>query len=187
MQSAITRTLVLTLIVQQLFWAAPAAAFVLPAGLPVDGPALSRHGGTSGSQVSAGTNTGDATYSVPILAPPGTGGLTPSVRLAYSSANNRQNGPVGVGWQIDIGPAVIERSTRNGAPKYDATDEFELAGMRLRKTGTPGRYVTENHSFLRVEHLTGGSDYWRVLRPDGTRLYYGFDPGLDPLEGSVLS
>ncbi|MCH7891176.1 MAG: VCBS repeat-containing protein, partial [Gemmatimonadetes bacterium] len=53
--------------------------------------------------------------------------------------------------------------------------------------GTPGRYVTENHSFLRVEHLTGGSDYWRVLRPDGTRLYYGFDPGSDPLEGSVLS
>ncbi len=122
--------------------------------------------------------TGDATFRIPIVVAPGTGGLTPEVALEYNSAATRDSGPLGVGWSLDIGPSVIQRSTRDGAPAYDATDTFELAGSRLKPTGIPGRYVSENHDFTRIEHLvTTNSDSWRVLRPDGTRLYFGSAPG----------
>jgi RHS repeat-associated protein len=181
------RLLAVTLAFQQLTFAVPARALVnAPTGVPVDAPTLAQHAGNPGIGVATRQATGDVTFRIPIEVPPGTGGHTPQVALGYSSGDARRNGPLGVGWRLDVGPAMIERSTRDGAPRFDASDEFELAGQRLRETGTPGRYVAENHDFSRIEHLTAGGNYWRVLRPDGTRLYYGFAPGSDPLTGSIL-
>jgi len=155
------------------------AAVNAPTGLPVDSPTLAQHAAGGSPRVATSGNTGDATFRVPIAVPLGTGGLTPSVALAYSSAATRDSGVLGVGWSLDIGPSVIQRSTRNGAPAYDATDSFELAGRPLKVTQTPGRYVAENHDFTRIEHVVSGGDYWRVLRPDGTRLYFGYAPASD--------
>ncbi len=189
MRSSGIRLLALYLALQQLTFAMPARALVnAPTGLPVDAPTLALHAQGRGLPVASSPFTGDATLRLPIAAPAGTGGLSPQMALAYNSGDSRRNGPLGIGWSLDMGPSVIQRSTRDGAPEYeDAVDGFEIAGQRLKETGTAGRYVTESHDFSRIERITnGGSDYWRVLRPDGTRLYYGFDPGPDPLTGSIL-
>ncbi len=58
--------------------------------------------------------TGTATASVAIDVPPGRNGMTPNLRLAYSS--HGAAGPYGVGWDLPIGR--IERSTRLGVPSY---------------------------------------------------------------------
>lgn len=172
MMSRLRQLLVALLIWQQLVWAVPAMASNTQAGKPIDAGALRASRlplGSSSSPASADPFTGDATFEVPILAPPGTGGLTPQVSLAYSSGS--PNGPLGIGWRVDIGPARIARSTRDGAPDFDATDEFELGGQRLIATGETDRYVLENHDFTRIEKV---GDYWRVLSPDGQRRYYGY-------------
>ena len=176
MSTSIRRLIVAILILQQASFGLPASAENIQAGKPLDAGALS-DSRTSGGNEEVGANlfTGDATFRVPFVAPPGTGGFTPRVALAYSSGATQTNGPVGVGWSLDIGSAMIERSTRDGAPRYDDTqDTFALGGHDLVETGTAGRFVSENHDFQRIDRLTGQGDYWRVLRTDGTRLYYGF-------------
>ncbi len=173
-----TRLLCAWLVAQQLLLGTSAHALLnVQAGKPLDSHALrGAQGASSGGTASVAPHllTGDATMQVPIVVPPGTGGLTPGVALSYSSGHSRSDGPLGVGWTVEIGPSVIERSTRRGAPEYDASDEFELDGQLLRTTGTPGRYVTETFDHSRIEHVvTGSQDYWLILRPDGTRLYFG--------------
>jgi len=64
--------------------------------------------------------TGRAATAIPIMVPPGRKGLQPALALAYSSSG--RNGWVGVGWSLDLGS--IERSTKNGVPKHDASDTF---------------------------------------------------------------
>ena len=174
---------------QQLLFNIPVQALVnAPTGLPVDGAVLATQVAAGNNAQNVRTDAGESAHRLPILAPPGTGGLTPRVALAYTSGASRRNEALGVGWRLDIGPQVIERSTRDGAPEFDDTDTYELAGQRLKETGTPGRYVTEIDSFQRIEHVSDNeSDYWIVSRPDGTRLYFGFHPGTDWETGSILS
>jgi hypothetical protein len=54
--------------------------------------------------------TGSATTSVPIVVPPGRGGIAPNLALVYNSA--MRNGWIGVGWDLDMGS--IQRSTKDG-------------------------------------------------------------------------
>src|SRR3989338_1591352 len=67
--------------------------------------------------------TGRATTSVPIALPPGRKGMQPSLALSYSSSG--RNGWLGVGWSLDLG--YIEHSTKNGVPRYDASDTFTFS------------------------------------------------------------
>ena len=120
-----TRGLAVLLVLQQLTFAVPSRANLLEAGLAVNDSAL--HGLGTGTGLPTVGMSGDASFAIPILTPPGTGGLTPRVALRYRSANRRIAGPLGAGWSLDIGPHVVERSTRNGAPEYDDDlDRFEL-------------------------------------------------------------
>ena len=57
------------------------------------------------------SNTGAATYSIPIIVPPGRGGIAmPDLALVYNS--QQKNGWVGVGWDLEVGS--IQRSTKWG-------------------------------------------------------------------------
>src|SRR6266568_2463311 len=64
--------------------------------------------------------TGAFTYNFPIEVPPGISGMQPELSLDYNSM--LQNGWVGVGWDLSLGS--IQRSVRNGVPKYDDSDTF---------------------------------------------------------------
>ncbi|MFC1709658.1 SpvB/TcaC N-terminal domain-containing protein, partial [Candidatus Omnitrophota bacterium] len=64
--------------------------------------------------------TGALTYSIPIAVSAGRKGIQPNIALAYSSQSG--NGALGMGWSLDLGS--IERSTKNGVPKYNSSDTF---------------------------------------------------------------
>jgi hypothetical protein len=102
------------------------------------------------------TPTGAASYTIPIIAPPGVNGLQPSVALVYSSSSDV--GYVGRGWSL-AGFSAITRCERtiaqDGAAspvQLLASDAFCLNGNRLRLTsGTYGQagstYQTEIADF----------------------------------------
>jgi hypothetical protein len=68
---------------------------------------------------SAGGNSGNFSYSYPLVTPPVPGGLAPKLSLGYSSATvdgqtaaeHIQNGPLGEGWSL-AGTGFIERTLR---------------------------------------------------------------------------
>ena len=55
-------------------------------------------------QGSGGVSGGQASYSIPIMVPPGRKGMQPSVSLNYSSLGG--NGVAGVGWSLNAGSAI---------------------------------------------------------------------------------
>jgi len=123
---------------------------------------------------------GGATYSYPILVPPGTGAATPSLSLRYSSFE--KGSAYGWGWSLQ-GLGQIERSTRAGPPNYgplsydvndESSDTFELDGMRLvPDPDEPGTYYPlDNREFVRAR-FDETNDVWEVAWPDGTKRRYG--------------
>lgn len=129
---------------------------------------------------------GGGTYTVPIVAPPGTNGVVPSVALAYNSMGG--NGIMGMGWSIS-GLSMISRVPRSiyqdgsaGSVELDANDRFALDGMRLvAKAGNYGDngtvYATENETFARITSYNtsevAGTGWFRVEAKDGTIMDYG--------------
>ncbi|MFH0731293.1 MAG: RHS repeat-associated core domain-containing protein [Candidatus Omnitrophota bacterium] len=114
--------------------------------------------------------TGAATYSVPIVVPPGRRGIQPNVALFYSSQAG--NDIVGMGWGIDLGS--IERSTKNGAPKYDSSDTFLFKSsgstQELTSIGNNEYRAKIESSFMKFEFKT---TYWLVTDKAGTKYYFG--------------
>jgi len=62
-------------------------------------------------------STGAATLKIPIEVPPGRLGIAPNISLIYNSY--QKNGPLGVGWSLDMGS--IQRSTKHGV-SYSSND-----------------------------------------------------------------
>ena len=119
--------------------------------------------------------TGRATTAIPIAVPPGRKGLQPSLALTYSSTG--RNGPLGVGWSLDL--SYIERSTKNGVPKYTSGDAFTAvvqgASVELVQL-TDGTYRAKDEGmFLRFERKTGTfGEYWEVRDKAGTLSRFGW-------------
>ena len=122
---------------------------------------------------------GDATYMLPLTAPPGIHGMVPHLSLIYSSS--RGNGRFGVGWDLSVGyPLTIERSTRKGVPTYRTEeDEFILGGNPLIRDGAV--FHTRIENFWKIEimaegcYFCGPDDHpqptrWRAILKDGTQL-----------------
>lgn len=105
------------------------------------------------------SDTGEASYSVPIFRPPGTNGMTPQLALVYGHRNGATS--VGAGWGI-TGLSAITRCPKSWAadgqsrePRNDYSDRFCLDGNKLRLTsGTYGNagatYQTEIETFARI-------------------------------------
>lgn len=111
-----------------------------------------------------------ASAPIPITVPQGRAGIQPNLALVYNSGNNR-TGLAGVGWTLDLGS--IERSTKKGAPKYDATDTFvmTLSGQNLVIDAQAGIYRTEIESdFVRIDRYTPN---WVITDKKGTKYYFG--------------
>jgi hypothetical protein len=149
--------------------------------LPATGQAAV--GRTAGvAEVSA---SGEARYSIPIFAPPGTRGMTPQLAFVYGS---RGSGTLmGAGWTI-AGLSSIYRCDKtfaqDGVPVNVlnvATDRFCRDGQQLKLAagvyGQPGaEYRTEIESFVRiVSNGTAGNGpaSFTVEQNDGLVYDYG--------------
>lgn len=105
------------------------------------------------------TNSGAATYTIPIWTPPGVGSVEAKLALTYSSRTG--NGVLGQGWALG-GLSAITRCNRTwaqdgtpGGVTNTLADRFCLDGQQLKLVsgtyGTAGSvYATEIESFSRI-------------------------------------
>jgi len=117
--------------------------------------------------------TGRATTSIPLAVPPGRKGIQPNLALAYSSSG--RNSWVGVGWGLDVG--YIERSTKNGVPKYDSSDTytFLFQGVTSDLVQVPdGTYRAQDEGLF-LQLIPHGVSGWEVRDKSGTRYLFGED------------
>jgi RHS repeat-associated protein len=156
---------------------------------------------TTGNSAEAGVTegilnvslTGNASYSIPILAPSGINSFEPQISVVYNSQSGL-SGTAAIGWNIS-GISAITRipSTKFHDGKIDAVDfnsfdRFALDGQRLIvKNGTSGSYgangttyETEYFSNIKVTsygvHPNGsnfGPQYFIVEYPNGNKAYFG--------------
>ena len=129
---------------------------------------------------------GTAGYSIPLVVPPGTAGMVPTLGLTYTSGGG--NGLLGVGWSISGLSAI----TRVPATKfhddfddpvdYDNNDRFMLDGQRLilvngENYGDPdSEYRTEVESFQKIiakGTSVSGPAWFEVRSKDGLIREYG--------------
>lgn len=151
------------------------------------------------------TQTGAATYTIPIKVTPGINGMEPKLAITYSSQNG--NGLLGVGWNLS-GLSSITLDNRNiyydgkTAPiniaptvSSDGT-AFSLDGMRLiGRSGTYGwagsTYSTEleNYSLITAQGVANASCgcplNFNIKTKDGLSMDYG-DNGSNP-DALILS
>jgi hypothetical protein len=130
--------------------------------------------------------TGAATYTIPIVVPPGVMGMEPKLSLSYNSQAG--DGLLGVGWSLS-GLSTITRCPRTlaqdgvrGGVRFDANDRFCLDGQRLMAIngGTYGaantEYRTERDSFSKIVSYggtTGDPAYFMAWTKGGKIYEYG--------------
>ena len=131
------------------------------------------------------SDTGSASYTIPLSVVPGTAGVEPKISFSYDSRSG--NGLLGVGWSLEGLPAVtrcaqtIVQDGARGGVNYDSDDRFCLEGERLVATsGTYGadgtEYRTEREGFSKiVSHGTAGSGpaWFEVWTKAGLILEFG--------------
>jgi RHS repeat-associated protein len=141
------------------------------------------------------TTGGAVAYGIPLMVPPGTAGMVPSLSLAYDSA--KATGSAGLGWNL-AGVSSIERCGRTlatdnvaDAVRFDGYqggdsryDRLCIDGQRLTLVNgdssdaaywTPNaEYRTEVESFTRVRTVMIGSQRsFKVETRDGRVAYFG--------------
>lgn len=135
------------------------------------------------------TESGSASYQIPISVPPGTGGMQPDLALVYNSFGG--NGIVGVGWSlaglsnITVGAANYEQDGYRGAPIVGAVgNRFLLDGDRLVLTRPgPNDYGVEYSNYRKeIDDQTKiisrsvdnkGVDYFQAFTKSGLIYEYG--------------
>jgi RHS repeat-associated protein len=104
---------------------------------------------------------GSATYSIPIIVPPGTNGVQPDLAITYDSQSG--DGTLGVGFSL-VGVSSIQRcpanvvdDSYNGSVAFTGSDRFCLDNQRLMRIagqgsyGAPGtRYHTQLETWIDV-------------------------------------
>ncbi len=143
-------------------------------------------GGTLPGDLDVG-NSGAASYSIPLVVPPGTAGVQPSLSLNYNSQAN--NGLLGIGWSLG-GTSSIHRCGKTFAQdgvneriSFSSTDRLCLDGQRLVLVNLPlsdanywssnAEFRTEIDSFSRITRLGNG---FKVEAKDGRVMTYGIKP-----------
>lgn len=131
------------------------------------------------------TETGAATFNIPIEVPPGTAGIAPSLSLNYTSQGG--NGLLGMGWSLGglsaiyrCGRTLIQDGAKDGV-NYNANDKYCLDGQRLvAVSGAYGanatEYRTERESFTKViSYGTAGSGpaYFKAWTKAGQIIEFG--------------
>jgi hypothetical protein len=131
------------------------------------------------------SESGAATYSIPIQMPPGTAGIAPKLTLSYNG--NGGNGLLGMGWSLS-GLSGVSRCPRTmaqdgvrGSVNFDANDRYCLDGQRLIAiNGTYGadgtEYRTEQEGFAKIVSYGAagnGPAWFKVWTKSGQIIEYG--------------
>jgi RHS repeat-associated protein len=138
------------------------------------------------------SNSGSATYKVPIALPPGIKDVAPQLALTYNGSSVQ--GMAGMGWNL-VGISSISRVSSRidldgilDPVDFDLLDRYALDGQRLiKKTGVyygeeGATYQTENYSNLKIESTGSFSiiqipsyspESFTVTFVDGSKAYYG--------------
>ncbi|MCF0064084.1 FG-GAP-like repeat-containing protein [Dyadobacter chenwenxiniae] len=131
------------------------------------------------------TAAGAATYSIPIMASPGTNGVVPSISIEYQSSSG--NGSIGKGWNIS-GLSAISRSGQTMYHNGQVTpvdlsnkDRFIWDGQML--IGVSGVYgangatyglESENFSKVTSNGINGtGPTWFKVVTKEGVEMEFG--------------
>ncbi|WP_037411009.1 toxin TcdB middle/N-terminal domain-containing protein, partial [Shewanella fidelis] len=132
------------------------------------------------------SESGAATYKLPIDIPKGRGGVKPNVSLSYSSSSG--DGYLGFGWGLQANsvisrcPSSFEQDGKQRGVKLDNLDKFCLDGQRLiLVSGTYGaansKYRKELDDFSVTTALGqlngGGPAAFKVENKAGETHYYG--------------
>jgi RHS repeat-associated protein len=144
-------------------------------------------------QPPAASSSGGANLSYPLEVPRGRGGIEPNLAVSYGS--ERQNGWLGLGWDLHL--SSIQVDTRFGVPRYDGSETYLLDGAMLAPTGAVspagGRLYQRRveGAFERIERFgTGPTDYrFVVTDKSGLRRTYGKSPTtrlVDPEAGNIF-
>jgi RHS repeat-associated protein len=152
---------------------------------------------------SAGSNSGDFSWSYPLRVPPSLGGPTPTIALSYSSSGvdgrmaSTNNQPSWIGEGFDWQPGSIERRYSACADDMDGanntvktgdqcweSDNASLslaghAGELLKDASDPNLWHLRNDDGTRIAHRTGASngdndgEWWVATTTDGTQYWFG--------------
>ena len=146
------------------------------------------------------SESGAATYSVPIAAAAGTAGVAPRLSLNYSSQDG--NGLLGRGWSVS-GVSRIRRCRQtvgiDGVAKaitWSEDDRFCLNGQRMvvvESTAGYGAvgaiYRTETEQFVTITSVGGEPGhpaYFTIDHKDGSRTTYGESPNARQMAGNYV-
>ena len=129
--------------------------------------------------------SGQASYRIKILTPPGIAGLRPELELVY---NHRQsNSTLGVGWGLS-GLSAITRTKAtyaqdgfNGVVDYSSKDRYVLDGQRLINIqgeygGAGTVYNTELQSWKMIRAGASPEAGFTVITKNGQVWKYGTTP-----------
>jgi RHS repeat-associated protein len=136
--------------------------------------------------------SGSAATGYTFAVPPGRAGMQPDLTIAYNSGALEQ-GPLGRGWTFSF--PHIQRSTRDGQPKFGAMDVFAIRWnggiIDLYKRcdpsmpGTPcasggfSEFRTQTETFMRIRGYGAAPTFsrWEVEDGKGNRHFFGQDEG----------
>ncbi|MFH1640618.1 MAG: SpvB/TcaC N-terminal domain-containing protein, partial [Candidatus Omnitrophota bacterium] len=116
---------------------------------------------------------GAGNTAISIGVPPGRKNMQPEISVSYSSA--APNGWLGLGWTLNLG--YIERSTKNGIPKYTSSDTFYLSfqGLNTDLVGV-SYYNTDEYypktSPVIIKFIFNGT-YWTAYDKEGRTYIFG--------------
>ena len=115
--------------------------------------------------------TGAANQRIRIQVPPGRNGIEPELYITYYSY--RQNGWLGVGWQLEID--AIRRQTKYGVRYNQNRYELVTGGkiVKLVPIGGDDFRARIETDFTKY-HFHRAENYWEVTNKVGVKHYFGF-------------
>jgi RHS repeat-associated protein len=124
---------------------------------------------------------GSATYTLPLVVPPGRLGMEPRLALRYSSSSPLRGG-IGAGWALDLPSVSVDRSLgRDATPTFRTS--LPSANGRLVEVSEQSPFggkayrIEFDGSFARFFNPPDGAlSTWIALTPDGVRHDFGNEP-----------